>query len=365
MFFSDLWQENRQLSEHLEQMHKLLEIADSELQAQRDAASVLGRKLESDKELVRQERESLMAKLSSLEADDQTSADEIRLVQAELQQTRLKLEQYDPVRLEEEERTSRRTRLEAVLKAVVFVEKKIVYRHRKSGKLIHLETDAYGNVLINWEDRGELLAREGGGSGFCVSEDGWIVTNAHVVEEPEIDAETTAAVREDKDAGESPDNFAVDPVVELEVVFSGSSLRHPATVVKMVSDGDQDLALLKVDVFAGLSSVPIFDPSYHGPEAGSEVWLFGFPLGKSIPQEGELLTASVFRGIVSRKVDPYLQVQAVVYPGNSGGPAVDEVGRFIGIVTAVQTTPDGQIASDIGYVIPVGAAIDIWPPESP
>ena len=153
-FLSELWQENRQLSQHLEQMRGLLDVADAELQAQRDAAAALERRLENDKELLGQERESLMAKLASLEADEQASSDEISLVRDELQQTRLKLEQYDPVRLEEEERTSRRARLEAVLRAVVFVEKKIVYRHRRSGNLIHLDTYDYGHVLINWENKG-------------------------------------------------------------------------------------------------------------------------------------------------------------------------------------------------------------------
>ena len=50
------------------------------------------------------------------------------------------------------------------------------------------------------------------------------------------------------------------------------------------------------------------------------------------------------------------------YRLSGGGPVVDAEGRVIGIVTAVQTTPDGQIASDIGYVIPVADAGKIWPP---
>lgn len=302
LILSDLWKENRQLSEHLESVRELLDITDAELREQREAASELSRALDAERERLQQMRESLMAKLTGLEADEQASSEEIRMVRAELQQTRDKL--------------------------------------------------------------------EGGGSGFCISKDGWIITNAHVVEEPEMadlgGAPTVGDSTDDeaKDGDDGDYDFAVDPVVEIEVVFSGASLRHPAKVMKILSDGDQDLALLKVKPFAGLSCVSIFDPDFHGPEAGSEVWLFGFPLGKNIPQEGELLTASVFRGIVSRKVDPYLQVQAVVYPGNSGGPAVDEAGRVIGIVTAVQTTPDGQIASDIGYVIPVEAAALIWPPEN-
>ena len=71
----------------------------------------------------------------------------------------------------------------------------------------------------------------------------------------------------------------------------------------------------------------------------------------------------VFAGIVSRRVDAYIQVQAAVYPGNSGGPVVDEQGRVIGVVTGVQTTPTGQIAPDIGFVLLVADLAAIWSPK--
>jgi putative serine protease PepD len=57
-----------------------------------------------------------------------------------------------------------------------------------------------------------------------------------------------------------------------------------------------------------------------------------------------------------------LQVNAAVYPGNSGGPAIDESGRLVGVVTAVQTLPSGQMA-EIGYLIPASRLEEIWPAE--
>ena len=61
-------------------------------------------------------------------------------------------------------------------------------------------------------------------------------------------------------------------------------------------------------------------------------------------------------------MDRYFQIQSAVYPGTSGGPVVDENGRVLGIVTAVQKIPSGQLAPDIGYVIPIARAKGIWPP---
>ncbi|MEM7260854.1 MAG: trypsin-like peptidase domain-containing protein, partial [Planctomycetota bacterium] len=89
----------------------------------------------------------------------------------------------------------------------------------------------------------------------------------------------------------------------------------------------------------------------------------GFPLGKKLIQDrDDVMKASVFTGSVSRQVDAYLQVQSAVYPGNSGGPVVDADGHVIGVVTAVFTVDGGQIASDLGFFLPISQLRKIWPP---
>ena len=74
------------------------------------------------------------------------------------------------------------------------------------------------------------------------------------------------------------------------------------------------------------------------------------------------MLASTFRGIVSRRVGPYLQVDAAVHPGNSGGPVIDGQGNILGVVTGMQILADGSGSSAIGYVIPVEDLDDVWPP---
>jgi S1-C subfamily serine protease len=98
--------------------------------------------------------------------------------------------------------------------------------------------------------------------------------------------------------------------------------------------------------------------------AGAEVYVHGFPLGKMAIQEGEKLIASSFRGILSRPVSSWLQVDAAVHPGNSGGPLTDGAGRVIGVVCRVQRIPEGSLAPDMGYVIPISAVARLWPSQT-
>ena len=85
---------------------------------------------------------------------------------------------------------------------------------------------------------------------------------------------------------------------------------------------------------------------------------------RRLTKDDENVVGSAFRGILSRLVGTWLQVDAAVHPGNSGGPLTDREGRVVGVVTAVQRTPDGQITPSMGYVIPIRALDKIWPPKT-
>ena len=74
------------------------------------------------------------------------------------------------------------------------------------------------------------------------------------------------------------------------------------------------------------------------------------------------MIASTFRGIISRSVESYLQVDAAVHPGASGGPLIDGAGHVLGVVVGMQSTPDSGGANQIGYIIPVADVAEIWPP---
>lgn len=160
------------------------------------------------------------------------------------------------------------------------------------------------------------------GTGFIVSQDGYILTNDHVV-------------------GES---------VEVDVeLHDGRTL--PAKVVG--KDQRTDLALLKVDGEVSLPVLPLGDSDRV--EIGELVLAAGNPFG---------LEHTVTIGVVSRKghgfgrfgfFDDYIQTDAAINPGNSGGPLVNIRGQVIGINTAI--VPRQRI----GFAIPINLAKSILP----
>ncbi|MFQ5882062.1 MAG: Do family serine endopeptidase [Candidatus Methylomirabilales bacterium] len=160
------------------------------------------------------------------------------------------------------------------------------------------------------------------GSGFIVSEDGYILTNHHVV------AKTTE--------------------VDVEL-FDGRTL----TAKVVGKDGRTDLALLKVDAVGPLPVLPLGDSDRL--EIGELVLAAGNPFG---------LEHTVTIGVVSRKghgfgrfgfFDDYIQTDASINPGNSGGPLVNILGEVVGINTAI--IPRQRI----GFAIPINLAKSILP----
>ncbi len=294
-------------------------------------------------------RNELEERLRDLQQVGQMSAGQIARLRGELAQTRDRLEKFEPIDLAQLER-NRREALEKALEAVVYIETQMMFRERGSGRYMHEDVPR----LRERTTPAQLIRRNAGsGSGFCISSEGWILTNAHVVAPPDPDKEIRF------------EQSVLEIETEVDIVFSGTGVRHRARVVATDAIDPHDLALLKIEPFEGmphLRQLRIDEPS---PSPGTNVRLFGFPLGDVLLQEKGVFTASVFSGIVSRRVDPYFQVQAAVYPGNSGGPVLTEDGRILGIVTAVQTVPGGQIASDIGYVLPISLIESLWPPQAP
>src|SRR6201987_5626840 len=173
------------------------------------------------------------------------------------------------------------------------------------------------------------------GSGIIIASDGWIVTNAHVVQ-----GSRRIRVRLQQD----------DP----SALQSGRS-RHALLEAKLVlADRDTDLAFLKVDV-TGLPTLELSDSS--DLRQGQLVLAFGSPLG---------LDNSVSMGIVSsvaRQPDPdsptiYVQTDAAINPGNSGGPLVDTSGHVVGINTLILTQSGGN--EGIGLAIPSNVVRSVY-----
>ena len=157
---------------------------------------------------------------------------------------------------------------------------------------------------------------EGAGSGFIVDPSGLVVTNNHVV----------------------------DGANEITVTLNDGS-KHKAQVVGR--DEKTDLALLKIDVGRPLPSVDLADAS--STRVGDWVLAVGNPFG---------LGGSVSAGIVSARgrdinagpYDDYIQIDAPINRGNSGGPLFDAFGRVIGVNTAIYSPTGGNVG--IGFAIP-------------
>src|SRR3989454_390130 len=186
----------------------------------------------------------------------------------------------------------------------------------------NLDTDREHNNTDLFSRRSSL------GSGIIIASDGWIVTNAHVVQ-----GSRRIRVRLSQEDG-----------------LSGSQnerSHHALLEAKLITaDRDTDLALLKVDA-TGLPTLELADSS--SLKQGQLVLAFGSPLG---------LDNSVSMGVVSsvaRQLDPdsptiYVQTDAAINPGNSGGPLVDTSGRVVGINTLILTQSGGN--EGIGLAIP-------------
>ena len=163
--------------------------------------------------------------------------------------------------------------------------------------------------------------RVGSGSGVIIREDGYIVTNNHVI----------------------------DGATRIEVTLNNNQT-YPATLVG--TDPATDVALLKVEV-TGLPVIPFGDSDKL--RLGEWVIAIGSPYdlrstitagivsakGRSMPSNGEF------------KIESFIQTDAAVNPGNSGGALVDKAGNLVGINTAIIS----QTGSYTGYSFAVPSNI--------
>jgi serine protease Do len=175
-----------------------------------------------------------------------------------------------------------------------------------------------------------LIARQQGiGSGVIVDPDGYIMTNAHVVEGAQ-----RIRVLLPLPPGDSP----------LDVAPAGK--RHLVEAKLLGVHKESDLALLKIDE-TNLPTLPLGSDRYV--RQGQLVFAIGSPEG---------LQNSVTMGVVSavaRQADPakpmvYIQTDAPINPGNSGGPLVDMNGDVVGINTFILSQGGGS--EGLGFAIP-------------
>lgn len=342
-----VWIFAQQISAEEGRLRTLNEELTAKLEAEQQRSEEHRRSWENERSRLQRESTLLGARLQQLEKGAGASVSDIGQLRTQLAATHKKLEAYRPLDIE---RTGLE-RVRRVTESVVFLETKTYFRH-EAGGLLHTGETEDGRSHFNFSDEGEPFVLESSGSGFVITDQGWILTNAHVIRPRSQDSWPVGA------------DSVIKTETELAAVFSGTSRRHPATLIRSVYEKGLDMALLKIEPFEDMPYIESIDLELPVPTPMSEVYLSGFPLGRMAVHEGEVLIASTFKGILSRVVHPYLQIDAAVHPGNSGGPVIDTQGHVLGIATRVQKTPDGPYTPTIGYITPVGALSRVWPPPA-
>jgi serine protease Do len=159
----------------------------------------------------------------------------------------------------------------------------------------------------------------GEGSGFFISADGYAVTNNHVVDHAE----------------------------SVQVTMDDGTI-YTAKVVG--TDPKTDLALIKVD---GKKDFPFVKFADQKPRIGDWVVAVGNPFGLGGTVTAGIVSASG-RDIGNGPYDDFIQIDAPINKGNSGGPAFDMNGNVIGVNTAIYSPSGGSVG--IGFDIPASTA---------
>ncbi|MGF9564719.1 DegQ family serine endoprotease [Neorhizobium sp. BT27B] len=154
------------------------------------------------------------------------------------------------------------------------------------------------------------------GSGFVISADGYIVTNNHVIDKA-IDIKVT-----------------MDDGTELPAKLIGA-------------DPKSDLAVIKIDAKKPLATVAWGDSDKL--KLGDQILVIGNPFGIGTTVTAGIVSARG-RDLHSGPYDDFIQIDAPINHGNSGGPLVDNNGNVVGINTAIYSPNGGSVG--VGFAIP-------------
>jgi serine protease Do len=180
--------------------------------------------------------------------------------------------------------------------------------------------------------RGDRRTRTSLGSGFVIDEQGYILTNRHVIEGAD----------------------------EISVSFPDGK-RYEAKIVGQ--DARTDVALIKIEPKGKLTPIPLGNSDQV--EVGEWVMAVGNPFG--LPGGGNSVTVGVVSfkgrdlelGVRNTSVE-MIQTDAAINPGNSGGPLINTRGEVVGINTMIVT--NGAAASaGVGFSVPINVAKEIIP----
>jgi serine protease Do len=213
------------------------------------------------------------------------------------------------------------------LPAVVNVSSsKVIHRQRMPQGFFDnpMLRDFFGNIPPQMQQQPQAERMESLGSGVIVSPDGYILTNNHVI----------------------------DGATDVKVSFRDGK-EVPAKVIG--ADAPTDIAVLKIDR-TGLPALPIGDSSKS--EVGDIVLAIGNPFGLGGTVSMGIISAKGRSGLGIENYEDFIQTDAAINHGNSGGALVNTQGQLIGINTAI-LGGDGGGNVGIGFAIPSNLAKNI------
>ncbi len=162
-------------------------------------------------------------------------------------------------------------------------------------------------------------SRQGLGSGVIITEDGYIVTNNHVVANADA----------------------------ITVQINGSTTVYDAKVIG--KDPKSDVAVIKIDAKQKLS--PILMGRSDNLKIGDVVFAIGNPFGVGLSVTQGIISAQHKDSVGINEYENFIQTDASINPGNSGGALVDSRGALVGINSAIMTRSGGN--NGIGFAIEV------------
>ena len=190
----------------------------------------------------------------------------------------------------------------------------------------------------NGDNSGSMTGVGTSGSGIILSEDGYIVTNAHVIYDSEYGCGEATAV---------------------EIRMSDEETTYDAKVVAY--DIETDLAVLKVDQ-TGLTAAEFGDSNQC--QVGDAVVAIGNPLGLELQNTVTcgIISALNRKVTINDKTMTLIQTDTAINNGNSGGPLINSSGQVIGINSAKMSSSvssSGATIEGIGFAIPMTEAREI------
>lgn len=182
--------------------------------------------------------------------------------------------------------------------------------------------------LFGVTPRRQRAPQMGLGSGVIVSGNGYILTNNHVIRE----------------------------AIEIKVQLDSQRI-YDATLIG--TDPSTDIAVIKIETEEPLPFITFADSD--GIEVGDVVFAIGNPLGvgKTVTMGIVSATKRQEMGVIADGFENFIQTDAPINSGNSGGALVDAKGRLIGINTLIQTAGVSTGNIGIGFAVPVNLAYSV------